>query len=335
MRIAVIPGTFDPVTLGHVDIVTRAAALFDEVIVGIARNASKTPLLDAETRRAAFARAVEHLPQVRVEIVPGLLVDFCRDLGAVAIVKGLRGGGDLDAEAPMAAMNRHLSGIDTVFLVSDGRLAHIAELDGARHRALRRSDRRPRPVRRRGPRPGRLPGARDHTIHPTDPQGELVTEPISSEDPAAGLLALLDDLRSVIEQARAMPMSASVLVNKAEVVDLLAAAREAVPDQVAAADRIVAEAEGVLARSTKEGAEIVAKAHAEAERLVSDHEITRLARERGAEIVAAAEDKAAKLEADADDYCDSRLAQFEVDLEAVTKQVAAGRARLAARRGAQ
>ncbi len=126
VRTAVIPGTFDPVTLGHVDIVTRASVLFDEVVVGIARNASKTPLLDAETRRAAFARAVEHLPRARVEIVPGLLVDFCRDLGAVAIVKGLRGGGDLDAEAPMAAMNRHLSDIDTVFLVSEGRLAHIA-----------------------------------------------------------------------------------------------------------------------------------------------------------------------------------------------------------------
>ncbi|ROR93130.1 phosphopantetheine adenylyltransferase [Salana multivorans] len=133
VRTAVVPGTFDPVTLGHVDIVVRAARLFDEVVVGIARNAGKTPLLDAETRRAAFAGAVAHLPGVRVEIVPGLLVDFCREVGAVAIVKGLRGGGDLDAEAPMAAMNRHLSavgtgdaGVDTVFLVSDGRLAHIA-----------------------------------------------------------------------------------------------------------------------------------------------------------------------------------------------------------------
>jgi len=157
----------------------------------------------------------------------------------------------------------------------------------------------------------------------------------STEDPAAGLLALLDDLRDVVEQARAMPMSASVLVNKAEVVDLIAAAREAVPDQVAAADRIVAEAEGVLARSKAEGADILAAAHVEADRLVSDHEITRLARERAAEIVAEAEARAARLEADADDYCDSRLAQFEVDLGAVSKQVAAGRARLAARRGAQ
>lgn len=162
-----------------------------------------------------------------------------------------------------------------------------------------------------------------------------MTQRNRAEDPAAGLLALLDDLRDVVEQARAMPMSASVLVNKAEVVDLIAAVREAVPDQVAAADRIVAEAEGVLARSTAEGSEILSSAQIEADRLVSAHEVTRLATERAAEIVAAAQDRAAKLEADADDYCDSRLAQFEVDLEAVTKQVAAGRARLAARRSTQ
>lgn len=126
MRIAVVPGTFDPVTLGHVDIVTRAAAIFDEVVVGVARNASKTPLLSVSERVAAFSAAVVHLPNVRVETVPGLLVDFCREQGAAAIVKGLRGGADLDGEAPMAAVNRHLSGVETVFLVSSGHLAHIA-----------------------------------------------------------------------------------------------------------------------------------------------------------------------------------------------------------------
>lgn len=136
VRIAVVPGTFDPVTLGHVDVVRRCAALFDEVVVGIARNATKTPLLSAQERREAFAGAVADLPNVKVEIVPGLLVDFATEQGAVAIVKGLRGGSDLDAEAPMALMNRHLSGIETVFVMSDSSLAHIASSmvrDIARH----------------------------------------------------------------------------------------------------------------------------------------------------------------------------------------------------------
>ncbi|HCX84409.1 MAG TPA: pantetheine-phosphate adenylyltransferase [Micrococcales bacterium] len=126
MRTAVVPGTFDPVTLGHVDVVTRAAALFDEVVVAVGRNAAKAPLLTAEERVTAFAGAVAHLPTVRVAEMPGLLVDFCREVGAVAVVKGLRGGADFDGEAPMAAMNRHLSGIETVFLVGSGHLSHIA-----------------------------------------------------------------------------------------------------------------------------------------------------------------------------------------------------------------
>ena len=131
VRIAVVPGT-----LGHVDVVRRSAALFDQVVVGIARNATKTPLLSVEERRDAFAESVADLPGVSVEIVPGLLVDFCADRGATAIVRGLRGGSDLDAEAPMALMNRHLSGIETVFVMSDPTLAHIASSmvrDIARH----------------------------------------------------------------------------------------------------------------------------------------------------------------------------------------------------------
>lgn len=126
MRTAVCPGSFDPLTLGHVDVVRRAATLFDEVVVGVARNSSKTALLSAE-RRVALAREVfAGEERVRVEQVDGLLADFVRDVGAVAVVKGLRGGADFDAEGPMALMNRHLSGVETVFVIGDTRLAHVA-----------------------------------------------------------------------------------------------------------------------------------------------------------------------------------------------------------------
>lgn len=136
MSIAVCPGSFDPVTLGHLDIIERARALFDEVVVGVARNASKNALLDLDTRRALVADAVAGIPGVSVAIVPGLLAAFCREVGAVAVVKGLRGGADFDAEHPMALMNRHLTGVETVFVVGDPRLAHIASSmvkDVARH----------------------------------------------------------------------------------------------------------------------------------------------------------------------------------------------------------
>ncbi len=126
MSLAVCPGSFDPLTLGHVDVVRRARSMFDEVVVAIATNSAKSPLLAAEQRVALARDAFAADPAVRVEVVPGLLADFVREVGAVAVVKGLRGGADFDGELPMALMNRHLTGVETVFVVGDPALAHIA-----------------------------------------------------------------------------------------------------------------------------------------------------------------------------------------------------------------
>lgn len=126
MTIAVCPGSFDPVTLGHLDIVRRARSLFDEVILGVAQNSGKAALLTVAERVEVARAATEGLDGVRVEVVPGLLVDFCRGVGAKAVVKGLRGGADFDAELPMALMNRHLAGVETVFVPGDPSLAHVA-----------------------------------------------------------------------------------------------------------------------------------------------------------------------------------------------------------------
>jgi pantetheine-phosphate adenylyltransferase len=136
MTIAVLPGSFDPITLGHLDIAARARALFDEVIVAVAHNSTKTPLLDLDARVRLAREATGGLGGVRVEVVDGLLVDFCTQVGATAIVKGLRGGADYDYERPMALMNRSLSGTETVFLTGDNALSHIASSlvrDVARH----------------------------------------------------------------------------------------------------------------------------------------------------------------------------------------------------------
>lgn len=100
--------------------------MFDAVVVGIARNSAKSPLLAVEQRVALAREAFAADPGVRVEVVPGLLADFVREVGAAAVVKGLRGGADFDGELPMALMNRHLTGVETVFVVGDPALAHIA-----------------------------------------------------------------------------------------------------------------------------------------------------------------------------------------------------------------
>jgi len=126
VTIAVFPGSFDPITRGHLDVVRRARRFADEVVVAIAQNAGKTPLLPIETRLELARGALDHFDGVRVEAVPGLLVEFCRAADAEVIVKGVRGGADYDAEMPMALMNRHLTGIETVFVIGDPALAHIA-----------------------------------------------------------------------------------------------------------------------------------------------------------------------------------------------------------------
>ncbi|MGC4175031.1 pantetheine-phosphate adenylyltransferase [Demequina sp.] len=136
MTTAVLPGSFDPVTLGHVDIATRAANLFDQVIVAVAHNSAKTPLLSLAARVSLASDALAHVPNVTVSATDGLLVAFCKERGATAIVKGLRGGADYDYERPMALMNRSLTGIETVFITGDAALAHVASSlvrDVARH----------------------------------------------------------------------------------------------------------------------------------------------------------------------------------------------------------
>jgi pantetheine-phosphate adenylyltransferase len=116
MRRAVCPGSFDPVTNGHIDIFRRAAGLFDEVVVATGTNISKSRLFSPEERLAMLREATADLPNVRVEGFTGLIVDFCREIDAVAIVKGIRGATDFEYELPMAQMNVHLTGVETVFL---------------------------------------------------------------------------------------------------------------------------------------------------------------------------------------------------------------------------
>jgi pantetheine-phosphate adenylyltransferase len=126
-HLAVCPGSFDPVTNGHVDVVRRAASLFDEVVVAVMGNPAKSGLFPLDERVALIHAAVDPIDGIRVDAVEGgLLVDYCRSVGASAIVKGVRSGADFGYELPMALMNRHLSGIETVFLPGDPRFEHVS-----------------------------------------------------------------------------------------------------------------------------------------------------------------------------------------------------------------
>jgi pantetheine-phosphate adenylyltransferase len=123
---AVCPGSFDPVTLGHIDVFERAAAQFDELIVAVLVNPKKSGMFDVDERIAMITEACTHLPNLRVEAGHGLVVDFVKARGFTAIVKGLRTGTDFEYELQMAQMNKHIAGVDTFFVATKPQYSFVS-----------------------------------------------------------------------------------------------------------------------------------------------------------------------------------------------------------------
>jgi len=129
-RIAVVPGSFDPVTLGHLDVIERAAGLFDELHVLVVHNPAKTALLPIAQRVSLIEQSVREAGFAGNILVTswsvGLLVDYCTDVGASVLVKGIRSQVDVAYETPMAIVNRDLAGVETIFLLPNPAHAHVS-----------------------------------------------------------------------------------------------------------------------------------------------------------------------------------------------------------------
>ena len=129
-RIAVVPGSFDPITLGHLDVIERAAGLFDELHVLVVHNPGKTALLPISQRVSLIEQAIAEAEMPGTIVVTswsvGLLVDYCTDVGASVLVKGIRSQVDVAYETPMAIVNRNLAGVETIFMLPDPAHAHVS-----------------------------------------------------------------------------------------------------------------------------------------------------------------------------------------------------------------
>lgn len=128
MQLVVCPGSFDPIHNGHVEIITRAAKIYGSVIVAVAHNSKKNYRFSLQERVQMAQETFEYLDGVTVEALPTdmLLADYVRSRGSVLMVKGLRNAADFEYEAPMASMNRHISGVETSFLVGDPKWSHLS-----------------------------------------------------------------------------------------------------------------------------------------------------------------------------------------------------------------
>ncbi|KAA0230479.1 pantetheine-phosphate adenylyltransferase [candidate division KSB1 bacterium] len=126
MKLAIYPGTFDPVTNGHLDIVERAAMLFDQVVVAVTTNSAKNPMFSVAERLEMFREATRHFSNVRVESFSGLLVEYAAGRGASVLIRGLRAISDFEYESQMALINRKIShGMDTVFLTANEKYTYL------------------------------------------------------------------------------------------------------------------------------------------------------------------------------------------------------------------
>lgn len=127
MRIAVYPGSFDPITNGHLDIIKRASKLYDKLIIGVLNNASKKPLFSAEERKAMIDEVAGDIPNVSCDIFSGLLVDFAKQNEASVIVKGLRTVADFEYEFQMALLNKALNPeYETMFMMTNSKYSYIS-----------------------------------------------------------------------------------------------------------------------------------------------------------------------------------------------------------------
>ncbi len=126
MRRAIFPGSFDPITLGHYDIIHRGIPLFDELVIAIGINADKSYMFPLEARQRFITEAFKEEPKIKVLTYEGLTVDFCKKIGADYILRGLRNPGDFEFEKAIAHTNRKLSEIETVFLLTSSGKSYIS-----------------------------------------------------------------------------------------------------------------------------------------------------------------------------------------------------------------
>ena len=266
MKIAICPGSFDPVTLGHKDVIERASQLFDKVIVLVLNNSSKKPMFTLDERMEFIKRCVDK-ENVEIDTYSGLLVDYARQHNVNAIIKGLRAVSDFDYEFQLALINKSLyPKIETLFIPAKGEnmflsssmVKEVCSLGG--------------------------------DISSFVPQEILK---MTNTD------ILLEDLEDVLDDATSIPLSKKYAVDVDKIKTIIEDIRLNTPQETKQAKAIVDSRNNILEEAKKEAADIIAKAQEEARELVARDQITQTAQAEAADIIAKAKEQGDAYIADA------------------------------------
>ncbi len=302
---ALCPGTFDPVTNGHLDIIERAGQHFDTVVVAVLENPAKQPLFSVEERVSMLKEATSELGNVEIDPFSGLLVEYARLRGSSVIVKGLRAVTDFEYEIQMAQMNRSLSGVETLFMTTAPNWSFLS------------SSLVKEVARYGGDVSGLVPALGGRPAG-----GE------AREARVVDLAARLQQLEDMIREAKSMPLSSSALLNREEVLELVAELKEALPEEIKQARWVVKDREELLTKGRRDSQRIVEEAEQEQLRMATREEVVKRAEAEADRILAEARDEARRMRLEAEDYVDAKLAQFEIALQRSGEELAATKAAL-------
>ena len=321
MITAIYPGTYDPVTNGHVDVISRAARIFDRVVVGVVGNPHhKTPLFEVSERVELLREALDGVvDNVEVDVFSELVVDFARRWDAKAIVKGLRVVSDFEWEFQMNQLNRHLApDIETVYVMASPQVSFVSS-SGVKEIASFG---------------GNVEGARAHGRRAA-PEGDLPERPRRRspvrpgvEWKAMDVLVLIDKLDDLVHNAKAVPLTDQVRIDREEIYDILDQMRATIPEEIKQARWIVKERQEMLAEAKREQDRLLQEAREQAVREASQTEIVKLAERQAQEIIDEARRTAREMRLEMEDWADGMLATLETNLDKFLVAVRRGRERL-------
>jgi len=300
---ALCPGTFDPVTNGHLDIISRATRCFEHVVVAVLENPGKDPLFSVEERVAMLkeATAAADLDHVEVTSFSGLLVNYAKSRGAHVVVKGLRAVTDFDYELQMAQMNNRMAGMETFFVAASPQWSYLS------------SSLIKEVVRFGGDVTGLVPAVVQERLAEKFAPGK--------EYPTVDITARLQQIEELIQEAKSMPLSSSVLVSREELLELLEAARTELPEEVKQARWVVKDRDELLAKGRRDAEALVERGREERGRLISEQEVVRAAADEADRVLSDAREQARQIRLEAEDYVDAKLAQYEIALDKTRKDI--------------